>query len=59
MNETKDWQIYRDLAMILTAWAQKLYKDSIISVSGWMSWSMPSTQHHRSLYETLSVGRIP
>lgn len=27
MNETKNWQIYRDLAMILTAWAQ--------NVQGW------------------------
>lgn len=27
MNETKNWQIYRDFAMILIAWAQRLYKD--------------------------------
>ena len=27
MNETKDWQIYRDFAMVLIARAQKLYKD--------------------------------
>lgn len=27
MNETKDWQIYRDFAMVLIAWAQKLYKE--------------------------------
>ena len=27
MNETKDWQIYRDFAMVLITWAQKLYKD--------------------------------
>ena len=27
MNESKDWQIYRDFAMVLIARAQKLYKD--------------------------------
>ena len=27
MNETKDWQIYSDFAMVLIVWAQKLYKD--------------------------------
>ena len=27
MNETKDWQIYRDFAMVLIVWAQKLYMD--------------------------------
>ena len=27
MNETKDWQIYCDFAMVLITWAQRLYKD--------------------------------
>ena len=32
LNKTKDWQIYRDFAMVLADWARRLYKDDYFRI---------------------------